>query len=70
MAGQVDIIISKQAMAEIETATAKLETLRLKVLEVNKAGAKTTGVSNNDDIVKEIQKTNQLIAAQKKFNIS
>ena len=65
MAGQVDIIISKQAMAEIETATAKLETLRLKVLEVNKAGAKTTGVSNNDDIVREIQKTNQLIAAQK-----
>ena len=65
MAGQVDIIISKQAMAEIETATAKLEALRLKVLEVNKAGAKTTGVSNNDDIVREIQKTNQLIAAQK-----
>ena len=65
MAGQVDIIISKQAMAEIETATAKLETLRLKVLEVNKAGAKTTGVSNNDNIVKEIQKTNQLIASQK-----
>ena len=65
MAGQVDIIISKQAMAEIETATAKLETLRLKVLEVNRAGAKTTGVSNNDDIVREIQKTNQLIAAQK-----
>lgn len=65
MAGQVDIIISKQAMAEIETATAKLETLRLKVLEVNKAGSKTTGVSNNDDIVKEIQKTNQLITAQK-----
>jgi len=65
MAGQVDIIISKQAMAEIETATAKLETLRLKVLEVNKAGAKTTGVSNNDDIVREIQKTNQLIASQK-----
>ena len=65
MAGQVDIIISKQAMAEIETATAKLETLRLKVLEVNKAGSKTTGVSNNDDIVREIQKTNQLIAAQK-----
>ena len=65
MAGQVDIIISKQAMAEIETATAKLENLRLKVLEVNKAGAKTTGVSNNDDIVQEIQKTNQLIAAQK-----
>jgi len=65
MAGQVDIIISKQAMAEIETATAKLEALRLKVLEVNKAGAKTTGVSNNDNIVQEIQKTNQLIAAQK-----
>ena len=65
MAGQVDIIISKQAMAEITTATEKLETLRLKVLEVNKAGAKTTGVSNNDDIVQEIQKTNALIAAQK-----
>ena len=28
MAGQVDIIISKQAMAEIDTATAKLEKLR------------------------------------------
>ena len=67
MAGQVDIIISKQAMAEIETATAKLEKLRLKLLEVNKAGAKTTGVSNNDEIVKEIQKTNQLIAAQSKL---
>jgi len=65
MAGQVDIIISKQAIAEIDSATAKLETLRLKLLDVNKAGSQTKGVSNNDKIVEEIQKTNALIAAQK-----
>ena len=65
MAGQVDIIISKQAMAEIDSATAKLEALRLKLLDVNKAGSQTKGVSNNDKIVEEIQKTNALIASQK-----
>ena len=67
MAGQVDIIISEKAQKEIDNAVAKLETLRLKILAVNSAGAKTTGVSNNDKIVEEIKKTNQLIAAQNKL---
>ena len=38
MAGQVDIIISKQAIKEITDATEKLEVLHQKILQVNKSG--------------------------------
>jgi len=67
MAGQVDIIISKQAIKEITDATAKLELLHQKILEVNIAGSKGKGVSNNDAIVKELQAINSLISANKKL---
>jgi len=64
MAGQVDIIISQKAIDEIKNATAELDTLHRKILAVNSAGAKsTTGIGNNQAIVKEIEALNKLIAA-------
>tara|TARA_R110002167_G_scaffold241725_3_gene446983 strand:+ start:2928 stop:5783 length:2856 start_codon:yes stop_codon:yes gene_type:complete len=66
--GQVDVIVSKAAIEEIERATRKLEKLHEKILEVNKASAKGSGgVSNNKSITKEISETNKLIAANNKL---
>ena len=62
--GQVDIIVSKKAIDEIQVATNQLEKLRKKILQVNKASAKGGGgVSGNKDISLQIQRTNQLIIA-------
>tara|TARA_R110000851_G_scaffold129366_2_gene262022 strand:- start:2384 stop:5197 length:2814 start_codon:yes stop_codon:yes gene_type:complete len=66
--GQVDVIVSKAAIEEIERATRKLKKLHEKILEVNKASAKGKGgVSNNKSITKEISQTNKLIAVQNKL---
>jgi len=69
MAGQVDVIVSKKAIAEIEKATQELNKLHNKILQINKAGAnaKVGGVDNNQAIIKEIQSINKLITANNKL---
>ena len=66
--GQVDVIISKQAIDEIAKATADLELLSKKILAVNTASAKGGGgVKNNKELNLRLQKTNQLVTATNKL---
>ena len=72
MAGQVDVIISKQAIKEIQIATAQLEQLRIKILQVNKAGAKSggVGVSDNQALTSQLATLNKLVVANNKLSVS
>ena len=72
MAGQVDVIISKQAIKEIQIATAQLEQLRIKILQVNKASAKSggVGVSDNQALTSQLATLNKLVVANNKLSAS
>jgi tape measure domain-containing protein len=72
MAGQVDVIISKQAIKEIQIATAQLEQLRIKILQVNKASAKSggVGVSDNQALTSQLVTLNKLVTANNKLSVS
>uniref|UniRef100_UPI0030EEC997 hypothetical protein n=1 Tax=uncultured Winogradskyella sp. TaxID=395353 RepID=UPI0030EEC997 len=67
MSGQVDIIISKKALDEIEEASRKLVLLQDKMLEINRIGAKSTGVGNNQNLTTEIAEIKKLIGANKEL---
>jgi tape measure domain-containing protein len=67
MSGQVDIIISKKALAEIEKAQLELTKLQKKMLEINRLGSKSKGVANNQNLTKEIAEIKKLIGANKEL---
>jgi len=69
--GQVDVIISEKAIADIKNAITELDTLSKKILEVNEAGAnRGGGINNNKEIVQELQSLNKLIATNKEVTKS
>ena len=67
MSGQVDIIISKKALQEIEEASRKLGLLQEKMLEINRIGSQSTGVGNNQNLTTEIAEIKKLITANKEL---
>ena len=67
MSGQVDIIISKKALEEIEEASRKLGLLQEKMVEINRIGSQSTGVGNNQNLTTEIAEIKKLITANKEL---